>query len=819
MKPGRRLYRGLSLLLLVTLGACGRSSPPGAPGGTDGGDSNKAEVRRTEYGLVHIKADSYQGLGYGYGHAFAEDNLCVIADSYVTVSGERSKYFGPDASWEFTGNGTTNNNLNSDFFFKLLIAEQRVEKLLALAPPRGPRPEVRALVRGYVAGYNRYLRETGIANLPDPSCRGAPWVREITEIDVYRRFYQLALLASSGVAIDGIGGAQPPTLGLIPQVPALPSTEQLRELGKAYQGIQIGSNAIALGKAATSNGRGMLLGNPHFPWDGSERFHQVHFTIPGVVDVTGVSLFGVPLVVIGHTRNLAWSHTVSSAWRFTPYQLTLVPGQPTSYLVDGAAEAMTPYPLSVESLQADGSLGTVDRTLYTTRWGPVFTSVLGLPLFPWLPVQAYAMADANAENFRYVNHFLEVDRAQSTEELLEVLKRNQGIPWVNTLAADSAGKAFYADISVTPNVPDAKALSCAGVLGLVTQPLLGLPVLDGSRSACAWDVDEDAVQPGTIGPARMPHLFRDDYVTNSNDSYWLSNPAEPLEGYARIIGDERSERRMRTRLGLVMVEERLAGSDGLAGNTFSRQQLQDLLYSDRQHAADLWLDSFLPFCQLTPVMLGAGGPVLTSEACAVLAAWDRTSRRDSPGAALWERFIANLYGPAIPSGSAADYGAFASVWTQPFDVNDPVHTPSGINLLNPLVQAAFAAAITDLQGAGLALDASMGQAQVEMRGTEAIPIHGAFGDYGSFNDIKSVWDAVHGYNDVVHGSSFIEVVSFDGDDCPDTQTILTYSQSANPASPHYADQTWLYSQGGWAPARYCESEIAGHLSSTRTLAE
>ena len=66
-------------------------------------------------------------------------------------------------------------------------------------------------MRGYVAGYNRYLRETGVDNIPDPRCRGAAWVRPITEMDAYRRFYQLGLIASQGVAIDGIGGAQPPT--------------------------------------------------------------------------------------------------------------------------------------------------------------------------------------------------------------------------------------------------------------------------------------------------------------------------------------------------------------------------------------------------------------------------------------------------------------------------------------------------------------------------------------------------------------------------------------------------------------------------------
>ena len=92
----------------------------------------------------------------------------------------------------------------------------------------------------------------------------------------------------------------------------------------------LGSNAVALGKSATSDRHGLLLGNPHFPWDGPERFYQAQLTIPGKLDVSGASLYGIPIVLIGHTRNLAWSHTVSTAFRFTPYELKLVPGAPTT---------------------------------------------------------------------------------------------------------------------------------------------------------------------------------------------------------------------------------------------------------------------------------------------------------------------------------------------------------------------------------------------------------------------------------------------------------------------------------------------------------
>ena len=54
------------------------------------------------------------------------------------------------------------------------------------------------------------------------------------------------------------------------------------------------------------------------------------------------------------------------------------------------------------------------------------------------------------------------------------------------------------------------------------------------------------------------------------------------------------------------------------------------------------------------------------------------------------------------------------------------------------------------------------------------------------------------------------VAQFTGDeDCPvDTRTILTYSQSTNPNSPYFADQTRMFSNKEWVDEAYCEDEIA-----------
>src|SRR4051812_12158706 len=185
-----------------------------------GAFASSAVIRRTAHGIPHIQAKNFRGIGYGYGYAFAQDNICPIADAYVTVNAQRSRWFGPDGSYQQRGNGQTFNNLNSDFFWQQVIDSKVVDGLLARKPPFGPKQSIRNGVRGYVAGYNRYLHDVGgPSGISDPACKGKPWVRPITVRDAFLRFYQLTLLASQDVAIDGIGSAQPPAPSLpVPQL-------------------------------------------------------------------------------------------------------------------------------------------------------------------------------------------------------------------------------------------------------------------------------------------------------------------------------------------------------------------------------------------------------------------------------------------------------------------------------------------------------------------------------------------------------------------------------------------------------------------------
>ena len=68
----------------------------------------------------------------------------------------------------------------------------------------------------------------------------------------------------------------------------------------------------------TGTDSGVLYGNPHEPWEGVQRFYEFHLTMPGELDVMGVAQQGQPFPNIGFNKDVAWSHTVSTAKAIYP---------------------------------------------------------------------------------------------------------------------------------------------------------------------------------------------------------------------------------------------------------------------------------------------------------------------------------------------------------------------------------------------------------------------------------------------------------------------------------------------------------------------
>ena len=731
---------------------------PAAAAATDG--RYTAEIRRTQGGMPHIKARDFGSLGFGNGYAYAEDQACRFADIMVTVNAQRTRYFGPQASYGDLGSQT--NNLASDFYYQRIKDLRVVERLRKRRYPHGPGRDVRATVRGFAAGWNAYLRRTGRDNLPDPRCRGAAWVRPIRPIDLYRRYYQLGLRASGGALLDALVNASPPGAA----VPA-----QAAVGGALGDSGALGSNGYAIGARGARNANSLLLSNTHFPSGTDVRWYELHLKVPGKLNAIGAALQGVPVVNVGFNRHIAWTHTVSTARRFAAYELKLAPGDPTAYVVDGRV-----VPMRARTVRVGG----FSHTFYETRWGPVV--VRPDATLTWTAGAAYALADSNADNFRLTNQWTAWNRSDSVAQWRRRAARIQGNPWVNSIVADDRGNAYYGDDGVVPNLepPFLAACGVAKTPGLISAA--GIGVLDGSRSACRLPSDSGAAARRILGPRSLPQTVRRDYVFNSNDSFWLPNADQRLTGFPRVLGDERVNL-PRTRLAAMMAEQRLAGTDGLGPPGFTLADLRALFFSNRNLAGELVRDPLVAACR--------GGGADLAAACDVLAAWDLRADAGSRGAVLFREVWRALGGAA----------AFAT----PFSKEDPLGTPSGLATDRLDVPGAIRAALLDLQAKGIALDTPLGDLQYEQRGGERLPMSGCSDSEGCFN-ILTARRNEQGVYQPYTGSSFVMAAELT-DNGPRGHAILRYSQSEDPASPHFADQTRLYAQERWLPLRFTERAI------------
>ncbi|RYF53178.1 MAG: penicillin acylase family protein, partial [Comamonadaceae bacterium] len=281
--------------------------------------------------------------------------------------------------------------------------------------------------------------------------------------------------------------------------------------------LGIGSNMYGFGSAVTGEGSPVLFGNPHWYWRGPDRFYQAQLTIPGELNVSGVSFLGIPVMLIGFNDNVAWSHTVSTARRFGFYQLTLAAGDATSYLRDGRAVKMTASTITVPSRTAAGGTADVTRTLYRSEYGPMVNLATLNPALGWNQTTAFAIRDINGENLRTFRNWMRWNQAKSLDEFMSIQREESAIPWVNTVAVGRGdSRAWYADIGAVPNVSPAQVASCTTAFGrAVAAALPNVPFLDGSRSECDWQSDTDSAQKGAVGPARMPSLLRAGWPASS----------------------------------------------------------------------------------------------------------------------------------------------------------------------------------------------------------------------------------------------------------------------------------------------------------------
>jgi acyl-homoserine-lactone acylase len=802
------------------------------------GDEYEATIRRTEGGVPHVIGDSLADVAFGQGWASAEDRACDLADQVLKVTGTRARWLGP---------GEDDANIDSDVAWRAIGIAERAAEDWEEAPD-----DVVELFTAFTAGWNAHLEEVGASGLSG-WCSGAEWVRPLEPVEVYTYARSIALQASSGALVPYIASAAPPGeaggagTGAGGEAPAGEEDEEAAAAtadGGRLRGTAA-SNGWAIGADRSATGGGMLVANPHFPWEGELRFWEVHLTVPGELDAYGVQLSGLPGIGIGFTEDFAWTHTVSAGNRFTAYRLELVPGSPTTYRYGDETREMTPTEHTIEVLGEDGEVREVTRTTWSSHYGPI----IDFPGFGWTETATITFRDANIDNDEFAEQYLGMLTADDLDEFIEVHQEVNGVPLFNTIAASADGRAWYADTSATPNLSD-EAIELYEA-SLESDPIVaiaadnGAVLLDGSDPRFEWVEVEGARDPGLVPPDEQPQITQSDYVFNANDSFWVPHATALLEGdYSPLHGRQRTPLSPRTRENAVVLDDMSpAGASGEDGR-FTLDELADAALANRGYTSRALLGEVVARCRAagsTPIEVpelppgedGAPGlpaaAIDVSAACDVLASWDGVYDVDRAGPVVWRELMARFGREALVEAGP--------LWAEPFDPTRPVTTPSGLApappggpSADPVLQN-LARAVQVLEAAGVPVDAPLGEVQFAVRAGERIPIHGGTGADGTTNIVGfgrswSILDpeladverapvaegaAIATYGEdtgylVNNGTSFLMAVAF-GEDGPEARTFLTYGNTEDRSDPGYVEATRRFSEKEWREVPFTEEEV------------
>ena len=398
-----------------------------------------------------------------------------------------------------------------------------------------------------------------------------------------------------------------------------------------------------------------------------------------------------------------------------------MPGSPTTYLVDGqpqrddARQEVTVQARTARRRRSSRARARSTRPSY----GPVFTSLLGLPLFPWTPATAYALGDANAANFRLPQPLLRDQpgaehRASSTRSSAAT----RGSRGSTRSPPTRRGTAYYADIGDGParHRREGRALQHDRARRTATFSALGLPVLDGSRAACALGQRPGRrrardLRPGADAVA-VPRRLRDEL-----QRLLLALEPRAAAGGLRRGSSATSARSARcapapacgsspTSSRRAPFTRRIAPGRGLQQPPATRGELmRDDLVARR--ASRTWR---------RPATCSRPGTCATNldsraRCCSAASCRGCSSRRRAARRASGAR-------RSTP--------------------NDPVNTPRDLNTEDPRGRGGAARrGHRRATGSARALDVTLREVQFEQRGDEKIPIHGGPGDPdGDFNAIN-----------------------------------------------------------------------------------
>lgn len=580
--------------------------------------------------------------------------------------------------------------------------------------------DVRAIVRAYADGINFWGAEN-----PD---RVLPGVLPVTEADIHAGviwatpfFYRL-----DGYLEPLFSETDKPQVSPWDQEASLNLPEAVR-----------GSNGFAVAPSRSEDGHTRLIVNSHQPMTGRYAWYEAHLMSREGLNIFGGVFPGTPVIPQGITPNTAWTHTVNRPDLVDIYKLTVDDDKnPTQYRLDGGwrdferedsrfrVKLFGPFSLPIK------------RDVLWSEHGPVLST----------PNGHFALKFAGLTDTGAVEQWFRMGKAENMSEWREALEIN-GVLSFNIVYGDREGNigTIYnarmpnRDASLTPQ-PDWTAILPGDDSRLIFEgfrPVSDLPQIWNPE--CGWLFSANATPFRVTDPEC--NNDRADYSETFGIESRMTNRA--MQAQALMIPDEQ-----------ISLEELLTyrRNDDYHPDHRLMRMVREITSSDHE------------------------GYEIFDEAKAVLAAWDGSADRSSPGAAL-----------AILTGMRA-YG---------YEFEDDLED----------VSVALERTMAELEAKFGRIDPEWGEVNRIIRGDENWPLD------GGPDTLRAIYFDVDGLEEngtlnAFAGDTHIMVADWAPDGTLLAQSVHQYGAATiDESSPHYDDQVELFATHQFKTLAMTEDDV------------
>jgi len=460
----------------------------------------KVEVVRDSWGTPHIFAKNNQDLFFALGFVHAQDRLWQMEFTRRAAAGTLAEVLGEEA-------------VEADRFMRRVgLSRNASEQVGSLSKA------TRLSLEAYSKGVNAYIKRTPRWRLPIEFLllryRPRPWsiidsvamskligwmISPNWDAEIVRSWLIEKLGPEKARAIE----PRYPDDGSVTVPPGSTSSRVMRAFLKEYREVskfipQAGaSNTWAIDGSKSVSGKPLLACDPHLPASIPSFWYEAHLSSPSV-NAIGASIPGLPAVIFGHNKDIAWGISSGLVDQKDVYFEKLNPKNPKQYWYEGSWRNAAHV---TESITIRGKDDPVYEDVLITHHGPLMN-----PLIEGED-KAFSVRSIAAESLGLLESAYGIMTAANWSDFRAALA-HWSSPSMNFMYADREGNIGYQLAGLVP----------------IRSKRSGLMPSDGSIEENEW--------MGFVPFEDLPHIFnpRTHFLVAANNMPALKTPHGPLRG-------------------------------------------------------------------------------------------------------------------------------------------------------------------------------------------------------------------------------------------------------------------------------------------------